>query len=150
MVQDAVSGADGVLAFPAWGPIPGPASGLVLNQDPGISLFKPGYKTLVLINAYPEGTTETTRVRVFGLGIQRPALVPFRGTPEEWMAELDKATHWSIGRVSEDQIRPFRTPYLNRKRRALAERDGLPRNKKTDAFFSVIERSVRFLEGLGQ
>src|SRR5215475_2848681 len=43
MAQDAVSAPDGWLTFPAWGPLRGSASGLVINTDPGITLFKPGY-----------------------------------------------------------------------------------------------------------
>ena len=39
MVQDALSGPDGLLAFPAWGPLRGSSAGLVLNQDPVITLF---------------------------------------------------------------------------------------------------------------
>src|SRR5215831_11227291 len=51
MVQDAASGPDGVLAFTAWGPMRGSNAGLVLNQDPVITLFKPGYNTLRINNA---------------------------------------------------------------------------------------------------
>jgi hypothetical protein len=88
MVQDAVSGADGWVTFPAWGPTRGYRSGLVLNLDPAITLFKPGYKTLLYQNFYPPGTTETTRVRRFGEDGKDIALEPFRGTPAEWVRTL--------------------------------------------------------------
>src|SRR5437763_14174874 len=35
MVQEAVSGVNGVLAFPTWGPTRGSRQRLVINQDPG-------------------------------------------------------------------------------------------------------------------
>src|SRR5215813_450353 len=78
MVQDAVSGADGWLKFPAWGPIRGSSVGLVLNLDPAVSLFKPGYQTLLIQNAYPEGTSETTQLRRFGQDKQSFALQRFQ------------------------------------------------------------------------
>src|SRR5262245_21623186 len=34
IVMDAVSRSDGVLAFPAWGPIEGPADGIGIGRDP--------------------------------------------------------------------------------------------------------------------
>src|SRR5215468_4847512 len=44
MALETVSGSDGVLAFPGWGPLRGSQTGLVPARDPAISLFKPGYK----------------------------------------------------------------------------------------------------------
>src|SRR6516225_7530377 len=59
MVQEAISGADGVLKFPTWGPIRGSRSGLVINTDPGLTLFKVRYKPLRIYNANPLGAHET-------------------------------------------------------------------------------------------
>jgi hypothetical protein len=129
MVQDAVSGADGWLRFPAWGPTRGYRTGLVLNLDPGITLFKPGYKTRLLQNAYPPETTETTRVRHFGEDGKDIALEPFGGTPREWVLHLDHAAYpRTIGRTSEAQLAPFRRPYLNRIRRVWSEVRKLPQD----------------------
>src|SRR5438309_3193921 len=62
MALDAVSGPDGQLSFPGWGPIQGPISGLEIGRDPVITLFKAGYKALVINNG---GANETERVRKF-------------------------------------------------------------------------------------
>src|SRR5919198_3679602 len=114
MVLDAVSGHDGVLRFPAWGPIEGPATGIGVGRDPVITLFKAGYKGLVINNGDPPGTKETQRVRRFYQDGRRYALEPFRGTPREWAAEL-----WRVGRpmaapASDELLRKFREPYLRR------------------------------------
>src|SRR5262245_50755221 len=53
IVMDAVSQSDGVLAFPAWGPLEGPADGIGIGRDPIISVFKPGYKALLIYNGDP-------------------------------------------------------------------------------------------------
>src|SRR2546428_155009 len=51
MVLDAASGPDGALAFPGWGPVDGSVMGLGIGRDPIITLFKSGYKALVINNA---------------------------------------------------------------------------------------------------
>ena len=153
MVQDAASGPDGVVAVPAWGPISGPRSGLRIRLDPVITLFKIGYQVLPVFNTHIVGTVEqtlTVRVRRFGEDGKTFRLERFRGTPDAWVGELDKATGGFTGRAYDEQIRPFRVPYLNRKRRVLAERDKLPTQKKIQNFFSAIEHSIRYLEELGQ
>ena len=58
MVQDAVSGTDGVLRFTKWGPIHGYLSGLVIGFDPVVSLFKPGYEVVVEYNKLIVDETE--------------------------------------------------------------------------------------------
>jgi hypothetical protein len=129
MVQDAVSGADGWLTFPAWGPTRGYRSGLVLNLDPGITLFKPGYKTRLLQNAYPPETTETTRVRGFGQDGEDIALERFREAIASWVKQLEHAAYPRIkGRSSEDQVLAFRASYLNRVRRVWSEVRKLPQD----------------------
>jgi hypothetical protein len=127
MVQDTSGGPDGWMKFPAWGPTQGYRTGLVLNLDPAITLFRPGYKTRLYQNRYPPGTTETTRVRRFGEDGKDIALQPFRGTPAEWVQELEKAAYpRTIGRTSESQIVPFRASYLNHAQRVWAEVRKLP------------------------
>jgi hypothetical protein len=129
MVQDVASGADGWIMFPPWGPTRGYRSGLVLNHDPVITLFRPGYKTRVYQNFYPPGTTETTRVRRFGEDRRDIVLEPFRGTPAEWVQHLDSAVYpGTKGRMSEEQLLPFRVPYLNRVQRVWSELRRLPQD----------------------
>lgn len=131
MVQDAVSGPDGVLTFPAWGPIRGPRAGLYINSDPVVTLFKPGYKVLLLNNAAPIGTHETDRARGFSLGIQSSALEPIRGTTEELIKDLGNAAYPpTMGRVFDEQIQQFRVPYLNRLLRVQIEAEKLPKGRR--------------------
>lgn len=160
MVQDAVSGLDGVISFPAWGPIPGPRLGLILNHDPVITLFKPGYVLhkpgggmRAIFNAYPEGTEETTRVRRFGQDGHTFAMEPFRGTVEEWVNALRETASYGVpkGRMSDEEYRAFRVPYLARAQRVWKERDALPRKYHEPAqFLSHLERYVKMLEGGGR
>jgi hypothetical protein len=149
MVQDAASGADGSVKFPAWGPTRGPRTGLVLNLDPAITLFKPGYKTRLLQNSYPEDTTETTRVRRFGEDGGDMVLEPFRGKPAEWVEQLRKAVYpATLGRPSEEQLLRFRTSYLNRVQRVWIERDNSPTQYRDPGeFFWHVERDLKFYEG---
>lgn len=147
MVQDAVSGADGILAFPAWGPVSGERAGLVLNSDPVITLFKPGYKPLIIFNAYPEDMTETTCVRRFGQDGRPFALEPFRGTPDEWVEQLRKISHGLAGPRSREQSLRFRDPYVNRLRLIRAERDHAPSQyREPGQFFWHVERDIKFYE----
>ena len=146
MVLDAVSGPDGQLTFPAWGPIRGPRTGLRLNSDPVVTLLKPGYKTLRLVNPPPPGTTETTRVHRFGRDGQTVALEPFRGTPDEWVEQLKQVYRGEAMR-NEDDNRKFRDPYLNRVRRVWAEREKVPeRHRVRPGFFWFVEQEMKELE----
>ena len=147
MVQDDMSGPDGLLAFPAWGPIHGYRDGLILNHDPVVSLFEPGYRTLMITNAYPEGTEETTRFRPFGQDGQTFALEPFRGNPGQWVEELKQAAFARAAPISDEQRLQFRGPYLNRLRRVWAERDKAPEPYRSErGVFWVVEGLMRFLE----
>jgi hypothetical protein len=152
MVQDAVSGADGWMRFPPWGPAEGYRSGLVLNHDPVITLFRPGYKTRVYQNAYPPGTTETTRLRRFGEDGKDLALQQFRGTAVDWVREIDRAAYpRTKGRTSEAQLAPFGANYLNRTRRIWSEVTKLPQHlPEVDRLSRSIEDDLRFYERLAQ
>jgi len=152
MVQDAVSGPDGVLMFPGWGPIPGSRAGLVINSDPVVTLFKPAYKVLLLNNAVPIGTDETDRVRGFSLGIQSSALEPFQGTTKELIQELGRGgTGATFGRTFDDQMRQFRNPYLNRTKRVWAWLQAVPKETREDEnYIRAFERDLKYLEELGQ
>ncbi|MGH7207863.1 MAG: hypothetical protein ACREIL_00615 [Nitrospiraceae bacterium] len=147
MVQDAVSQADGVLTFPAWGPLRGSRAGLVINSDPVVSFFKPGYKALIVTNAIPIGLNETEQVRGFFQNGQTFALEPFRGNPEEWVDQLRKVWLGLATPRGDDKSLAFRGPYLNRLLRVWAERERLPeRFRLPGQFFWSVEGAVKFLE----
>jgi len=119
MVQDAVSGADGVLRFPKWGPIHGYISGLVRGFDPVVSLFKPGYEVAVENNELRSRDTE--RLRRFGQDGRTIRLVPFRGTPRSWIHQLRTVAVPLATPMSHDDLTQFRAPYLNRFHRVWTE-----------------------------
>ena len=147
MVQDALTGPDGVLTFPAWGSIRAPSVGLVLNHDPVISLFKPGYEALIIYNR--PGTDETERVRGLSQNGETFALQPFRGTPEEWVRQehLLQVALGFAGPIADEQLLRFRKLYLNRLRLVWAEREKLPeRFQYRGQFFWSLEGVLRFLE----
>ena len=155
MAEDAVSGPDGVLAFPAWGPLRGSPVGLIPGEDPVITLFKPGYvyvpavRTMnpnAIANTPPPGTEERTRVRRYGDAGQTVTMVPFQGSAEDWVQVLNHAVSFASGIPTEDHLR-LRVPYLNRLRRLLAEQDHLPPEyQKPGQFFWSIQREITFLE----
>jgi hypothetical protein len=93
MVLDAVSGPDGLLSFPGWGPLQGPWLGLVIGYAPVITLFNSRYKAMVVNNGYLPPARERERVWRFAQDGRTYTLDPFRGTPSEWAEEL-----WRVGR----------------------------------------------------
>jgi hypothetical protein len=147
MALDTVSGADGVLSFPNWGPIQGPMTGLEIGSDPVITLFRSGYKALVINNGYLPPAREKERVRRFAQDGWTYALDPFRGTPEQWLQELRRV--W-LGRAfpgDEEHVRKFRGPYLDRLRRVSAERDKVSReHQRAGRFFWHVDRTLKSLE----
>jgi hypothetical protein len=156
MVQDAVSGPDGVLAFPAWGPIRGSPAGLVEASDPVITLFKPGYVLVQsesgalgrreILNRSSKGVSERTRVRRFTDNGRTVAMEPFRGTTDEWVKEIHEARS-GAGGIGDEAFLRYRVPYLNRLRRLLAEQDHLPKKyREPGDFFWGIQRQITFLE----
>lgn len=146
MVQDAVSQADGVLTFLAWGPLHGSRAGLVINSDPVITLFKPGYKVLLLNNAVPVGLEETDRVRGFSLGVQSCALERFRGTPDEWIEQLRKVWRGLAFPRSNLDTLEFRGAYLNRLQSVWAEREKVPQHHQTrPGFFWFVQEELKDL-----
>jgi hypothetical protein len=151
MVQDALSGTDGVLVFPAWGPTPGYRRGLMLNLDPALTLFKPGYRTLLIQNAYPRETTETTRLRRFGQDGQTFRLEPFRGSVSELIVQFDRAIAGAVTSKTQDQLLRFRDPYLTRRTRVWEELQKLPTtNPDIGNYVRAVERDLRYLQELGQ
>jgi len=147
MVLDAASGLDGTLAFPGWGPIDGPVTGLGIGRDPVITLFKSGYKALVINNADPPGTPETQRVRKFYQGGRTYELEPFRGSPDQWLEQLREVVlGLAVPRSDESTLR-FRNAYLNRLMLVSSERPKLPvEHQRPGNFFWHVDRSLKLLE----
>lgn len=147
MVQDALSGPDGLLVFPAWGPLRGSSAGLAIGSDPFVSLFKPGYKVYETNNIGGPGD-ERTRVRGFTGDGQTYFLEPFRGSPNEWVQHLRRAAYPNrLGGTSEAQLLEFRLPYLNRSQTVQTELTKLPKERKEvqDLAWSL-QRKLRFLQ----
>ena len=148
MVLDAASGPDGALAFPGWGPVDGSVMGLGIGRDPIITLFKSGYKALVINNADPPGTLETQRVRRFYQDGRTYELEPFRGTDEEWIHELKQIYRGVAFPRDDKQAAHFRGPYLNRLRCVWAERSKVPATHLArPGFFWFVSEYMLDLEG---
>lgn len=145
MVQDAVSDADGLVTFPPWGPIKGAREGLVISSNPVVTLFKSGYRPLILNNAYPLAAEETDRVHGFDQGAQSSAMEPFRGTLDEWVEQLGRVVTRAAP-IGDEQARQFHRPYLDRVNRLWAEQEGLKRSPASDRFFDFVERVKKSLE----
>ncbi len=155
MAQDAVSGPDGVLVFPPWGPFRGYHSGLILQYDPVITLFKPGYvlpptqpgdTRRAIRNVGQEDTSTTKRVRRFGRDGATYAMERFEGTLEEWVRLLKFAAHPDIrGGLSDEELRRARGPFLSRLRLVKIELDRLPQDradvKQLRVFLDILFKS---------
>ncbi len=149
MVQDALSGTDGVLRFTKWGPIHGYLSGLVIGSDPIVSLFKPGYEVIVESNKLWPRTRDTEKVRRFGQDGSTIRLVPFRGTPRSWIHQLRTVAVPKAMPISDTTLQQFREPYLNRFQRVSNEMQLLPEPERSDALreFRILESNMRLLGG---
>ena len=147
MVKDTVSDSDGLISFDAWGPIEGPWTGLVIGSDPVVTLFKTGYKAMILNNGYLPPGRERERVRRFVRKDSTHALEPFRGTPEEWLRELQRVYAGRAFSRSDDQSLKFRVPYSNRLKLISNERDKTPADeRRVGRFFWHVDRELKFLE----
>jgi hypothetical protein len=128
MALEAVSGADGQLSFPAWGPVKSGVEGLVLARDPLISLFKPGYRAKLILNSSPISQSETARVHAFDQAGHVFELTPLSNDLLDTITELRKARNPLEGAtVSDSDPQPFKRIYVNRLRRVRAEAGRLPR-----------------------
>lgn len=137
MALDAMSGADGVLTFPAWGPLKGSSAGIEIALAPGISLFKPGYKHQIINNA--SSLDERARVRPFTRDGQTFKMEVFNGNTTVWRQELfDAAYPTLMERVGATDRKDVRGAYLRRKRLVRIEAERLP----LSSFFSM--RQNRF------
>jgi hypothetical protein len=144
MVLEGVSGPDGQLSFPAWGPIRSGTEGVLPGDDPVISLFLPGYRAALIYNASPIGLPHTARVRSFDPAGRSFALVPFQGTTAELLAELRKAGDPFDGEtVSEHDPESFQQTYVNRLRRIRLEAERLPYDRDVEQLFWRLDSSIR-------
>ena len=91
MIQEALSGADGRLVFPWWGPRFGYRAGLDIGSDPAVILFKPGYATLIVQNGERPGMRVTDAIRTFTSNGETVKLQPFRGSHAEWIRSAQQA-----------------------------------------------------------
>jgi hypothetical protein len=149
MVQDVVSGPDGRLVFPRWGPTLGSRAGLVLGSDPAVILFKPGYTTLLVDNVVPPGASQHAMRRGFRHDGQRVRLPAFGGSPAEWVEELRRLIYPALSSyVSEAARTRFREAYRRRLTRARAELGRLPADLAEATQLRIgLEQSARFIEG---
>jgi len=138
MIQEALSGADGSLVFPWWGPRFGYRAGLDIGSDPAVILFKPGYATLIVQNGERPGMRVTDAIRTFTSNGETVKLQPFRGSIDERVHQL-RALAFSptMGRMSKDQGVKFSAQHLKRLDLATAELHRLP----TDSDAVVLLRS---------
>lgn len=142
VAQDAISGEDGMLVFPPWGPTRGSSAGLVLNEDPVITLYKFGYDVMMINNA--PGTDERARVRGLTQNGQTFALSLFGGAADERVKQLLIPGFGLAIPGREETKALFREPYLNRLRRIWTEKDSL--SKKHESFFYEVQRTIKAFE----
>ena len=109
MIQESLSGADGRLVFPWWGPRFGYRAGLDIGSDPAVILFKPGYATLIVQNGERPGMRVTDAIRIFTSNGETVKLQPFRGSHAEWIDQLSKLIYPAVtSSVSDSQRDQFR------------------------------------------
>jgi len=128
MIQDATSGEDGRLTFPAWGLRHGSRAGIELGSDPALILFKSGYRTLHAANDVPLPADELASSRAFTRTSGSLRLSPFHGPRTEWIEQLQNFVYpaaLSAG-ASDEQRRQFKALYLRRLAIVSGELDVLP------------------------
>jgi hypothetical protein len=145
MALDAISGADGVLSFPAWGPIKGSSAGIEIALAPGISLFKPGYKHLLLNNV--SSRDHRARVRGFTQDGQTFKMETFRGDAKEWVQELNNAAYPKLmTRVSEHFPEKVRSVYIKRWQLIRIETEKLSKDRQdVSLLLDNLNREIRAL-----
>jgi hypothetical protein len=150
MIQEATSGADGRLTFPAWGPTRGSGAGLDLGSDPAVILFKSGYATRLVQNEVALGADHLAAYRTFTKTGVPLALQPGGGSVAERVSQLQRLIY-PIGlsaRVSDDQRAQFRSLYLHRLTIVSDELKSLPSNTSdVIQFRSALELTARLLNG---
>jgi len=148
MALEAVSGPDGQLSFPAWGPIKSGTEGMVAERDPIISLFRPGYRTRLIYNSTPVGRAGTARVHAFDQPGGTFDLLSFQGDASLEIAELRKGADPLEGAsLSEDDPSAFRRAYANRLRRVWTEAERLPyRSADLESLLWRLRTGIQYLD----
>ena len=143
MIQEALSGADGRLVFPWWGPRFGYRAGLDIGSDPAVILFKPGYATLIVQNGERPGMRVTDAIRIFTSNGETVKLQPFRGSVAEWVDQLRKLVYPA---VTIERIRSQRDQF-----RAPTSGVWQPcRGRSSPSFPRTVPRSLSFRSSLGR
>ena len=99
MVLETVTGKDGKFAFPAWGPKR--ARGALLNRDPQLLLFKPGYRYRGLENEFRDGM-ELEPIRRSEWSGRTIEMKPFKGTVGEWAKHFESLNN-DLEHIAADQ-----------------------------------------------
>jgi len=146
MVQEALSGADGILVFPPWGPTQGSSAGLMFHEDPVITLYKRGYDVMIIQNEFTQ-TDERARVRGFAKNGHNFALRLFQGNSDDRIKQLDNGFVRLAIPGNEEMRAKFRDPYLNRLRRLLVEKDTVSQEHQDPGkFFWQVQKAIRYLD----
>ena len=148
MIQEATSDDAGRLAFPWWGPRLGYRSGLDIDADPAVILFRPGYTTLTVGNGERPGSHVTDAIRVFTRDGETVRLSPFRGSAAQWTDELSKFIYPSVSsRISDSQRARFREAYLRRLKLIEAEVSRLSKDSVESVNLRrLLDATARFLD----
>lgn len=135
---ETLTGPDGVFRFPAWGPLKRP-QGHLLNDDPQLLLFKPGYEYRRLSN-WLEASWGKLRepLRRSDWNGRTTEMKKFTDTSEEWFKMLERV------------VPPYEKPEEARRslmlKAILAEENSIPDLiERKPLFFNNIVR--RLLEG---
>jgi hypothetical protein len=148
MVQDATSGADGRLTFPSWGPRLGSAGGLLLGYDPSVILFKSGYATLLVQNGVAPGASHHAAIRRMSRHGATLHLAPFRGSPIQWVAQLQRLVFPALSYGSNADAHRFRNTYLRRLEHVEKQLARLPsRAPEVDSLRSSLDLERALLRG---
>jgi len=151
MALDAVSDSDGVVTFPGWGPIQGPATGIDIGRDPFITLFKTGYRAFLVNNQYDPPGEEQERVRRSAHDGVTYAMEPFHGAPEQWLEQLGRVAFGIAVPRSGEETHKFRSVYLNRLNRISAEGNKFTAKEHAPGgFFWHVDRELTRLQGREQ
>ena len=151
MALEAVSGPDGQLSFPAWGPIRSGVEGLIGGLDPLVSLFRAGYRTKLIHNATPIEQPDTARIHAFHQSRETFELIPLQSSPNEAIMELRRADDAFEGAsLSKYDPISFRQAYVRRLRLVRAEVERLPRaTPQVEQFLKILDDDIRFFEAGG-
>jgi hypothetical protein len=151
MALEAISGPDGQLSFPAWGPRRSATEGMVYGRDPMISLFRAGYRAKLIYNTSSYGPASPERVHAFAQAGEKFELTPFQGTPEEALLELRKADDPSEGAYpGPDDPKQLRRMYVDRLTRIKMEVERLPQSMpQVQRYRKILEDDLRFFRAEG-